>query len=132
MDDYGAGFANGSICGYWERGHNLIFNASFKFPHDSVVDPLTLPGVKCERYVHKSQFHCEQCNQCGDISGRRVKHCDQCNTCTVAHQPHCVKCGKCQPKEHVCRVPVKSECFTCGQTGHKQSECPSKKRKKKN
>ena len=32
----------------------------FKFPHDSVVDPLTLPGVKCERNValfgHPSHF----------------------------------------------------------------------------
>jgi len=83
---------------------------------------------KCKKYVHKTQFHCKLCNQCADISGRRVKHCDHCNACTVAHQPHCVACGKCQPKEHVCRVPVKSECFLCGQVGHKQSDCKMKKK----
>jgi len=57
----------------------------------------------CEKIVHSTNFHCETCNACTSIAGKRnFKHCSDCGICVKPDAVHCNKCSRCFISSHTC------------------------------
>ncbi|XP_069487959.1 rRNA N6-adenosine-methyltransferase ZCCHC4 isoform X2 [Ambystoma mexicanum] len=78
----------------------------------------------CQRYVSSDNQHCEICNSCTSKDGRRWNHCVLCRKCVKPSWIHCNACNRCALQSHPCGF-AKDGCFICGETDHKQRNCPS-------
>ena len=79
--------------------------------------------TKCNRYVCRTNKHCNDCNNCTSKDGRPYKHCFKCKRCVKCSYVHCIKCNRCHLQERDCQNDNTTTCHLCHMSGHKRRDC---------
>ncbi|CAI5443586.1 unnamed protein product [Caenorhabditis angaria] len=96
MSDYRVTYSNHKLYSYPEKTIVRIFT---NLPKPSMNLKFLAPDYKyctpCQKWVTKSNEHCEKCENCTNIETGKFRHCDQCSKCVKPTYIHCHNCSKC-------------------------------------
>lgn len=113
---------------YKGRKEGSVVRIFTNIPQNLIKYPSSLTDYRfcksCNRFVSKTNVHCNICKSCPSKNGSTYKHCKLCRKCIKPNYKHCNTCDRCTVTNHDCKIfQMHQECRRCHEKGHVEKYC---------
>ncbi|XP_070499638.1 rRNA N(6)-adenosine-methyltransferase ZCCHC4 [Chironomus tepperi] len=118
---------------YKGRKEGSVVRIFTNIPQNLIKYPTSMTDYRfckpCNRFVSKSNLHCNICKICPSKNGATYRHCKLCRKCMKPNYKHCSTCDRCTVTNHDCKeFQMHQECRKCHVKGHVEKYCKSAKK----